>query len=148
MEPTYHPLSLATLETVNRVARAAYLWIRHKQAIQPCIPTATTGQTHNELAAGIISGVCDALALDGQHALLAAYAYALLDGEDEQALNTASALSTPNRTVAEAAAFRDGKLAALELIAVVQFEFPVDALSTDLHPELAGNGNASPFRGH
>lgn len=142
MEPTYHPLSLATLETVNRVARAAHLWIRHKQAIRPLTPPPATEQTHNELAAGVISGVCDALALDGQHALLAAYAYALLDGEDGQALNTARALSTQYRTVAEAAAFRDGKLTALEIIAVVQFELPADVLSADLCPATAGNRNA------
>ena len=143
MKPKYLALSLATLETVNRIARAAHLWIRHKQAFQPFIPSAATEQTHNELVAGVISGICDALVLDGQHALLAAYAYALLDGEDEQALNTARALSTQHRTVAEAAAFRAGKLVALEIISVVQFEFPVGANSVDLHPEMAGNGSAS-----
>jgi len=148
MEPTYHPLSLATLETINRVARSAHLWIRHKQAIQPYIPSTAGEQTHNEMAAGLISGVCDALALDRQHALLAAYAYALLDGEDEQALNTARALSTKNRTIAEATAFRDGKLAALEIIAVVEFELPVDSVSTELHPDFSGNGNVSPIGGH
>jgi hypothetical protein len=139
MEPTYHPLSLATLETVNRVARAAHLWIRHKQAIRPFTPSPATELTHNELAAGVISGVCDALALDGQHALLAAYAYALLDGEDEQALNTARALLSQHRTVAEAAAYRDGKLTALEIIAVVQFELPADVPSVDFYPETGGN---------
>ena len=97
MEPTYHPLSLATLETVNRVARAAHVWIRHKQGTQPLIPSAASGQADHELAAGVISGLCDALFLDGQHALLTAYAYALLDGEDEQALNTARAMSNQHR---------------------------------------------------
>ena len=103
---------------------------------------------HHVLAAGVISGLCDALLLDGQHALLSAYAYALLDGEDEQALSTARALSMERRTTAEAAAFRDGKLVALEIIAVVQFEFPVDALSVDLHPEMAGDGIAGSTGNH
>jgi hypothetical protein len=150
MEPTYHLLSLATLETVNRVARAAHLWIRHKQTSPPFNPstTAAQAQDHHVLAAGVISGLCDALLLDGQHALLSAYAYALLDGEDEQALSTARALSTERRTIAEAAAFRDGKLVALDIIAVVQFEFPVDALSVDLHPEMAGDGIAGSTGNH
>jgi hypothetical protein len=148
MEPKYHALSLVTLETVNRVARAAHLWIRHKQTIRPFTPPPAIEQTHNELAAGVISGVCDALALDGQHALLAAYAYALLDGEDVQALSTARALSSQHRTVAEAAAFRDGKLTALEIIAVVQFELPANVPSADLYPEVGGNSNAGQAGNH
>lgn len=148
MEPTYHPLSLATLETVNRIARAAHLWIRHKQTVQPRTASVDDEQDSSEMAAGVISGICGALALDGQHALLAAYAYALLDGEGEQALNTARALSTEHRTTAQAAAFRDGKLAALEIIAVVQFASPVDAQSVDLHPGLASNVKASQIRSH
>ena len=148
MEPTHHLLSLATLETVNRVARAAHLWVRHKQASAPYIPSTSAAQAHHVLAAGVISGLCDALLLDGQHALLSAYAYALLDGEGEQALSTARALSTERRTTAEAAAFRDGKLAALDIIAVVQFEIPVDALSADLHPEMVGDGMAGQMGKH
>jgi len=150
MEPTHHLLSLATLETVNRVARATHLWVRHKQASAPYIPSTSVAQAqaHHVLAAGVISGLCDALLLDGQHALLSAYAYALLDGEGEQALSTARALSTERRTTAEAAAFRDGKLAALDIIAVVQFEIPVDALSADLHPEMAGDDMAGRIGKH
>jgi len=148
MEPTYHPLSLATLETVNRVARAAHLWIRHKQTMRPSIPSAGAENIHNDLAAGVISGVCDALALDAQHALLAAYAYALLDGEDEQALNTAFALSTQQKTVAAAAAFRDGKLAALEIIAIVQIELPADLRPVDLHPDMTDKPNSGRVREH
>ena len=148
MEPTYHPLSLATLETVNRIARAAHLWIRHKQTVQPRTASVDDEQDSSEMAAGVISGICGALALDGQHALLAAYAYALLDGEGEQALNTARALSTEHRTTAQAAAFRDGKLAALEIIAVVQFASPVDAQSVDLPPGLASTVQASQIRSH
>lgn len=143
MEQTYHALSLATLETVNRVARAAHLWIRHNQLAQTFAPVGAAGHAHPELAAGVISGLCDALLLDGQVALLSAYAYALLDGEDEQALNTARALLKQRRTAAEAVAFRDGTLAALDIIAVVQFEFPVDARLTGSHPEWAGSCHAS-----
>lgn len=148
MEQTYHPLSLATLETINRVARAAHLWIRHKQLAQTFVPVGVAAQAHPQLAAGIISGLCDALLLDDQVALLSAYAYALLDGEDEQALNTARALLKQHRTAAEAVAFRDGTMAALDIIAVVQFELPVDALSVGLHPERAGSGNASSRNEH
>ena len=52
------------------------------------------------------------------------------------------------KTVAEAAAFRDGKLTALEIIAVVQFELPANVPSADLYPEVGGNSNAGQAGNH
>lgn len=132
MEPKNDALNLATLETVNRVARAAHLWIRHKQALSPFMSATTGLQTNYELAAGVISGLCDALLLDGQHALLSAYAYSLLDGENETVLHTARALLEQRRSSAEAVAYRDGRLAALEIISAVEFAAPADTLHVTL----------------
>jgi hypothetical protein len=143
MEPKYDALSLATLETVNRVARAAHLWIRHKQAAAPFVPSTTVVQADHELAAGVISGLCDALNLDGQHALLSAYAYALLEGEDDQALHTAHALFEQGSSTAEAIAYREGKLMALEIIGVVQFSIPADPTPVTFSAEASCGRAAS-----
>lgn len=124
MEPPHDALNLATLETVNRVARAALLWIRHRRAGSAFIAAATTPEAERELAAGVLAGLCEALHLDGQHALLSAYVYALLNGDNDMALDTARTLVDQRNSVALASAYRDGKSMALEIIAVAEFAVP------------------------
>jgi hypothetical protein len=127
MEPTTDALNLATLETVNRVARAAHAWIRHKRTVSQFLPVPATAEAGAELAAGVIAGLCDVLLLDAQHALLSAYAFALLEGEDESALETARALLAQQKSLVQASAYSDGKSVALEIISAVQFAAPANA---------------------
>ena len=145
MEPKHNSLTLATLETVNRVARAAHLWIRHKKAATIFTSAATVKQPDHQLAAGVISGLCDALELDGQTALLSAYAYALLEGEDEHALHTARALLEQGRATTKAPAYRDGKLVALDIIGVVQFSIPTDATTAMTSAEAICGRSTGPI---
>lgn len=126
MQPTTDALNLATLETVNRVARAAHMWIRHRRAVSELFAAKLTAETGAELAAGVIAGLCDALLLDVQHALLSAYAYALLDGEDETVLDTARALLKQQKSSVQASAYSDGRSVALEIISAVQFTAPAN----------------------
>jgi len=110
----------ADLETIDRVARAAHLWIRHGQAGRYLTPIPGVSQTQHNLAAGLITGLCDALELDDQCALMSAYAYALLDGETEHALAIAYALSDRQIESKYQRFFLAGRAAADKLIAVVQ----------------------------
>ncbi|MFW2405464.1 MAG: hypothetical protein ACN4GT_11915, partial [Gammaproteobacteria bacterium] len=77
------------LEAADRVARAAYLWIRHGNAVR----YPSQGQTvRQDVVAGLIFGLCNALELDDRHALMSAYAYALIDGDAADALIMAQSM--------------------------------------------------------
>jgi len=121
MDSKYCVPALADLETIDRVARAAHLWIRHGQAGRHLSPIPGLNQTRHNLAAGLITGLCDALELDGQCALMSAYAYALLDGETEHALAIAYALSDRQIESQCRSSFLAGRAAANELIGVVRY---------------------------
>ena len=105
MDSKQYPSDLQPLlEVSDRVARAAHLWIRHG------FPGARP-----DLVAGLICGLCDALELQDTHALLAGYAYVLIDGETVDALVTARSL-LQRRSGAD---FREGLQAARELMVVL-----------------------------
>ena len=61
--------------------------------------------TDRELAADVTAGLCDSLLLDVQHALLSAYAYALLDGGHDTALDIVRALLEQRKSSALTAAY-------------------------------------------
>ena len=120
MDSKYCVPGLADLETIDRVARAAHLWIRHGQAVQHHGPSLGFKQARHSLAAGLIAGLCEALELDGLCTQLSAYAYALLDGESEHALAIAYAVSDRRIESQHRSSFLAGRAAAEELIAVVR----------------------------
>jgi hypothetical protein len=120
MQPDSYSLTLASLETVDRVARAAHLWVRHGRAVRELSPGSGSTARRHELAAGVISGLCDALALNGDDALLAAYVYALLAGEDDEALATATAVYRQRAEPSEHFAFIEGQSAAGDLLAILR----------------------------
>ena len=97
MKSHYIGPNLASLDAADRIARSAYLWLRQR-AISCGISFALGGQLndahHTQLIiAGFIFELCEALKLTPQHCLLAAYAYALLDGGDADPLVIAAILA-------------------------------------------------------
>jgi hypothetical protein len=116
MESSSSAPALADLEVIDRVARAAHLWIRHMRNRRP----ARQGPARHNLAAGIISGLCDALNLDRRIAVFSAYAYALLDNETEHALAVAYPLFHDQIDTADRAAYQAGRDAADELVSVLR----------------------------
>jgi hypothetical protein len=109
MESTQCPADhQQVLEVADRVARAAHIWIRHGY------PGART-----DLVAGLISGLCDALELHDAHALLAGYAYTLIEGETVDALVTARSMLHRQSDSRYGPDFRAGLQAARDLIVLL-----------------------------
>ncbi len=75
---------------------------------------------HN-MAAGLISGLCEALELGHRYAVYSAYAYALLDDQTEHALAVAYPLFHPPIDKGNRAAFQAGREAADDLIAMLKW---------------------------
>jgi len=75
------PLSDASLETADSVARAAHIWIR-----SICLNEMQKESERYALAGGLIAGLCERLALNPRVRELVAYVYTLLDHEGGQAL--------------------------------------------------------------
>ena len=115
---------LADLEAIDRVARAAHLWIRHGRAFGHLIDDdgpayGADGPAHHNLVAGVISGLCEAFELNHRCALLSAYAYALIESETGHALAIASALHHRPIETRYLSAFEAGRAAAENLIAML-----------------------------
>jgi len=109
------------LEAADRVARAAYIWIRHGNVVD--VPS--TGQgARQDLVAGVIFGLCNALQLDEQHVLLSAYAYALIDGEPAEAFPVARSMFHRRDDAPNQSAYRQGLRAANDLIALIETPGP------------------------
>lgn len=102
------------LEAADRVARAAHLWIRHGHAAGFPSPVTVGG---DEVVAGIIFGLCDALDLDERHALLSAYVYALIDGRGGEAVVVAHSMLRRGEDEAGRSGYRQGLRAASDLVA-------------------------------
>jgi len=109
------------LQAADRVARAAYLWIRHGNAVRyPSTGAASDGQgTRQDVVAGVIFGLCSALDLDERHALLSAYAYALIDGDAADALVMAQSMLRRRDDERYQSAYRHGLTAADDLVALI-----------------------------
>jgi hypothetical protein len=70
-----------SLETADAVARAAHLWIRSL-----CLNEFHSEDERCAIAAGLVAGLCERLALNARIKELVAYVYTLLDNEGNQAL--------------------------------------------------------------
>ncbi len=119
MESRYTAPDLAVIDTADRIARAAYLWLRqrsHSPKAQPVCSGILNGEPRARLfVAGFIFELCDTLHLTRQHGLHAAYAYSLLDGGDPNALGIASILAEACTVVPVSLVFDEGRLIANEM---------------------------------
>ncbi len=70
--------------------------------------------------AGLIDGLCDGLALQDAHVLLAAYAYTLIEDETADALVTARSMLRRQCDARDGPEFREGRRAARELLALLE----------------------------
>jgi hypothetical protein len=118
---TYSTSDLANLEIIDRVARAAHLWIRHGKSAQRFSSGHSRPADHHNLVAGLISGLCDLLKLDSRCAVYSAYAYALLDSEKEHALAIAYLLLNQQIEKQYRSAFQEGQEAAYDLVAILRW---------------------------
>ena len=103
-------------EAADRVARAAHLWIRHGNAIALPSPASAGRQ---DVIAGLICGLCNALELDERHALMSAYAYALIDGNVGEALVVAQSMVRRRDDEQHRTFYQQGVIAANDLIELI-----------------------------
>ncbi len=117
MEPTSRLTDQQrVLEAADRVARAAYLWVRHGDGVG-FASDARAGR--HDIVAGIILGLCTALDLDQRHALLSAYAYALIDGDAGEALVVARSMLRTRDEEPNRSDYRQGLREASNLLALL-----------------------------
>jgi len=124
MESRYTVPNLAMIDTADRIARAAYLWLRQRAHLQDS-PSTCSGSLNGEprarlFVAGFIFELCDTLHLTQQHGLLAAYAYSLLDGGDPNALGIATILADARTVVPTSMVFDEGRLMANEMFGLLE----------------------------
>jgi hypothetical protein len=120
-DSTYSSPEMADLEIIDRVARAAHLWIRHGKTTQRFTSSQIQPAGRQNLVAGLISGLCDLLNLDTRCAVYSAYAYALLDSEKEHALAIAYLLLNQQGEKKYRSAFQEGQEAAYDLVAILRW---------------------------
>jgi len=119
MESRYSASNLAVIDTADRIARAAYLWLRQR-AVSRGAHGALYGEHRARLfVAGFIFELCDTLELTRQHGLLAAYAYSLLDGSDLNSLEIATILAKAYTTPPVSKVFDEGRLRANEMFGLL-----------------------------
>jgi hypothetical protein len=135
MDPMDSTPALAELEAIDRVARATHLWIRHERAFMRLAEQDGHGPGRHNLVAGVIAGLCDALDLDQRCAVLAAYAYALIDSETEHALAIAYPLCNRQIETRYLSAFEAGRNAAADLIAILGAQNP-EAVAPVCDPQM------------
>ena len=75
------PVEGDSLETADAVARAAHIWIRSL-----CLNETQEADERRALASGLVTGLCERLALSHRVRELIAYVYVLLDDDNGQAL--------------------------------------------------------------
>jgi hypothetical protein len=117
------PDQQVALEAADRVARAAYLWIRHADTGDNA---ATGSAARQDLVAGVIFGLCDALRLNETHALLSAYAFFLIDGQAADAFTIARSMFDGRAHRGQRVAYRQGRDIARDLVGLLEM------------PDLAG----------
>jgi len=124
MEPHQASPEMACLDTADRIARTAYLWLRHRDgcsgaSLAPKDPSIE--DRHSQLlAAGFIQELCDSLQLTMQHSLLAAYAFALLEGGNTDPLVIARILIGNRTTRQTSVIFTRGRSLAGELLCLLE----------------------------
>jgi hypothetical protein len=107
---------LNMLDAVDRLARATDRWVQSGVATGQFSSIGVVPEARQELAAGIISGLCEALELDRHHQLFALYIYVLLNDAVDLAADTATGLCTMSGTAGEREHFHRGRAEAVTLI--------------------------------
>jgi len=124
MESSYAAPDLAILDTADRIGRTAYLWLRQHAVTNDACPSFSSPLSNDRhihfLAAGFISKLCESLQLTTQHELLAAYAYALLDGSDSNSLAIASILFDARTAPQTAVVFKEGRSIAGQMLDMLE----------------------------
>ena len=117
--PLSSAASLTALNTVDRLARAADLWVRHGSTAGHFGSIARNSVSRRELAAGILFGLCDAFGLDEGHLVFTFYVYSLLTNDGEPAMESAQHLLTLSAGSRRSEVFRRGVAEADALMAVL-----------------------------
>jgi len=120
MKSQYAAPDLAILDTADRIARAAYLWLRQSTVSHDTYGSLDGKCRAQLLIAGFIFELCDTLQLTAQHSLLAAYAYALLDGSDSNSLEIAAVLSDACTMPQTSFMFEEGRSMASEMLHLLE----------------------------
>ena len=111
------------IDTADRIARAAYLWLRQRAFSHGsyCTPNGTlNGERREQLfVAGFIFELCDALQLAKQHGVLAAYAYSLLAGDTKNSLEIAAILADAHSVLPTSLVFAEGRFIAGEMFGLL-----------------------------
>ena len=124
MESQYTGPDLACLDTADRIARSAYLWLRQR-AVSGSTSFTLDGPFEDAtrtqwLVAGFIFELCDNLQLTARHCLLAAYAYVLLDGSDIDPLVIAKILVDARTAPQTSRVFAEGRAMAGEMLGLLE----------------------------
>ena len=144
MESRFAAPDLALLETADRIGKAAYLWLRQNAVRQDAAKRHDNVLTHRQnqyLAAGFISELTTLLDLTTQHALIAAYTYALLDSREHESLAIATVMVEPDHALRQSPMFEQGRIMAsvmLDLIEADHFRLPADGESPVAEVRLNG----------
>jgi len=112
--------SFEILNKVDRIARATDLWVRHGVGAGRFSLSDSMPHARQELAAGIIYGLCDSLELDDGHLFFTLYVYSLLNGDTGQAMTDARDLYNLREKSASPDVFRQGLDEADNLMALLQ----------------------------
>jgi hypothetical protein len=112
--------SFKILNTVDRIARATDLWVRHGVGAGRFSLSDSMPRARQELAAGIIYGLCDSLELDDRHLFFTLYVYFLLNGDTGQAMTDARDLYNLREKDDTPDVFRQGLNEADNLMTLLQ----------------------------
>jgi len=119
LTPIINP-GMLMLDAVDRLARATDRWVQHGVTVGQFSSLSGTPGAHQELAAGIIAGLCDAFELDSHHQLFALYSYMLLSGAAGEAAETARGLAAISAGNSEPEYYHQGRAEAAALITSLQ----------------------------
>ncbi|MDH3978065.1 MAG: hypothetical protein OEU86_06075 [Gammaproteobacteria bacterium] len=118
------------LDAADRVARAAYLWLRHQQ-LTGGLSVSASSSDGALMVAGVLIQLCDSLNLTAQQVLLAAWAYGWLDENGEGSLQIVRAVEVVRSSEQESAAYQAGRVTAGGLLKLLN-----DPGYEDLFPGL------------
>ncbi len=124
MESRYTAPDLVILETAGRIARATHLWLRRRNATHGT-SYILDGSFNDErraqwLVAGFISELCENLQLTTQHAVLAAYTYALLDESWPDSMEIAAILFEARSGPQSSVVFAEGRSLVGEMLGLLE----------------------------
>ena len=104
------------LKTADAVAQAAHIWIRSL-----CLSEMEEQDARYSLARGLITGLCERLALDTRVRELVAYVYALLDNERSQALAVSRIMLDQSAPITKPHAYARGRSEAAGIVEMLTY---------------------------